>query len=104
MATSKSLFDAIEARRTFYQISEESSIPDSRIEEIVSFAIKHCPSAFNVQSARCVILLRDEHKKLWDIADEVIKSTLPEEAYKFLGPRVAGFRRGYGTVRLFKTI
>ena len=91
-------FDAIIARRSIYAINDSSPIPDSRIEEIVTKAIKHVPSTFNVQSARAVILLKDEHKKFWDVADQSTKGAVPAEVYKALGPRIAGFRAGYGSV------
>lgn len=91
-------FAALIARRTIYAISDASPIPDSRIEEIVTKAIKYIPSTFNVQSARAVILLKDEHKKFWDTADEFVKASLPEAVHQSLAPRIAGFRAGYGSV------
>ena len=99
MANSKPFLDAVEARASIYKITNSSPIPDARIHEIVSFAIKHCPSAWNVQSARAVILLKGEHEKLWDIAADVIVAAVPEAVYTaHIGPRVRGFRGGYGSV------
>jgi uncharacterized protein len=105
MANSKPFLDAVEARASIFKITNESPIPDARIHEIVNFAIKHCPSSWNVQSARAVILLKGEHQKLWDIAAEVMVVAVPEEVYKaHIGPRVAGFRGGYGSVRAIETV
>ena len=92
------LFTAAEERISCYSLSHSSPIPDSRIHEIVNFAVKHTPSSFNVQSARVVILLKNEHKALWDIADSVAKTTNPEAADKMLSKMVSGFRAGYGTI------
>jgi predicted oxidoreductase (fatty acid repression mutant protein) len=91
-------FAAVEARRTFYALADSSPIPDARIIELVQKAIKHVPSSYNVQSARAVVTLKEEHKKLWDFADTAIKETMPEAVYGFLGPRLAGFRAAYGSV------
>jgi hypothetical protein len=102
MANTTHFFDAVEARHTFYQLENKSPISDERIEEIVNFAVKHCPSAFNVQSARAVVLLREQHEKLWDIGDAAVKRTLPEGAYQYLAPRIKGFRDAYGTVLWFE--
>ena len=96
-ASVDSLFAAAEHRISCYQLSKESTIADSRIHEIVNFVIKHAPSSFNVQSTRAVILLKDEHTSLWDIADNVAKSTQPD-AYKGLSKMVAGFKAAYGTI------
>ncbi|OKL62823.1 hypothetical protein UA08_01702 [Talaromyces atroroseus] len=95
-------FSAVLGRRTVYALSDSSPIPDSRIQEIVVKAIKHSPSTFNVQSARAVILLKDEHRKFWDYALEFIKAALPEEVVKQLGARIAGFRAAYGSVLFFE--
>ena len=96
------LFAAIETRRSIYGLTKTLPIPDSRVNEIVSHAIKNCPSPFNTQSARAVILTRGEHEKLWDMADAMLKGMLPEAAYQGLAPRVAGFRAAYGSVCWFE--
>ena len=99
MASKSTFLQDVEARRTVYALAHESTIPDSRIEEIVKHAILHVPSAFNTQSARAVVLLRDQHEKLWDIAYQAAKATAPPEMFaKLYEPRIAGFRGGYGTV------
>ena len=96
------LLEAIQARRTIYSLTNKSTISDARIKEIVEAAIMHCPSAFNVQSARAVILLREEHEKCWDMADAMLKKAMPEAAYQGLAPRVAGFKAAYGSVLWFE--
>ena len=97
MASQTIFFEAIEARRSYYALSHESPIPDNRIEEIVKHAVLHVPSPFNSQSARCVVLLREAHHKLWDIAAEAAKAMAPPEMFKNLyAPRIAGFREGTG--------
>ena len=99
MASSTPFLEAIEARRSIYALANETTIPDSRIEEIVKHAVLHVPSAFNSQTARCVVLLKDQHQKLWDIALEASKASLPPELFeKMVGPRIPGFRGAYGTV------
>ncbi|MDR1090010.1 MAG: hypothetical protein LBL79_02960 [Prevotella sp.] len=42
----KELKKAIENRRTYYTISNKSTISDDRIKEIIDFAVLHVPSAF----------------------------------------------------------
>ena len=57
--------EALRHRRSYYALAPESPIDDARIEEIVRFAIKHVPSAFNSQSTRAVLLLHEHHDELW---------------------------------------
>ena len=97
-ATVQNLFDAAEHRISAYNLTKKSTVSDDRIKEIVSSAIKHSPSAFNVQSARAVILLGSDHEKLWDIGDAQVKAAMPEQAYNGLKPRIAGFKAAYGSV------
>ncbi|KAK3696617.1 putative nitroreductase [Vermiconidia calcicola] len=101
-ATETPLFTAAEDRISCYQLADTSPVPDSRIHEIVNFAVKHTPSSFNVQSARAVILLKNEHKALWDLADEVAKATVPEAHEKMLAKMIQGFRAAYGTILLLE--
>ena len=57
--------EAIANRRSYYQISNESPVADEEIVRIIHETVKHVPSAYNSQSTRIVLLLREEHKKLW---------------------------------------
>lgn len=101
-ASTPAFFAAVETRISCYELSKESPIPDSRIREIVSTAVKHAPSSFNVQSARAVILLKAEHDTLWNIADRVSQSAQPEMYNKMLGKMISGFSSAYGTVLWFE--
>ena len=97
-----SLFAAAETRLSCYTLTKESPIPDSRIHEIVSFAIKHAPSSFNVQSARAVILTNGEHDRLWEIAEQTAKSTRSEKEYEMLKKMIGGFAAAYGSILWFE--
>ncbi|KAL8918757.1 MAG: hypothetical protein Q9172_005291 [Xanthocarpia lactea] len=102
MASTKSFAQAVKDRRTYYALSHESTIPDSRIQEIVKDAILHTPSAFNSQTSRAVVLLGEEHTKMWDITAEVYKQQLSEEKFNHANQRFQGFRAGYGTILFYE--
>lgn len=93
-----SFLEAIKIRRSVLSLSKKSPIPDDRIELIVSHAIKHSPSPFNVQSCRAVILFGAEHEKLWDIGMASAKNTMPPPMFARLESKIQGFRDSYGTV------
>jgi len=96
-----SFLELIKNRRTYYQLSASSPIPDSKITEIVSEALRHSPSSFNSQSTRVVVLFKEEHVKLWDIAKEALKAIVSEEQWPASEARLNGFQAGYGTVLFF---
>ena len=100
---SDSFFDAIKSRRTYYALSDESPISDKKIHEIVNTAIKHVPSSFNSQSTRVVVLLNEEHKKLWgDIVMPAIKAVAPPEAWPGSEKKLNGFKAAYGTILFYE--
>ncbi|KJK63992.1 Nitroreductase family protein [Aspergillus parasiticus SU-1] len=99
----KSISDSFKDRRTIYALTNESTISDDRLEELLTDVVLHTPSPFNSQTSRLVVLLKDEHQKLWDIAYEVASSTVPPEVFdKVYKLRIAMFRGGYGTVLFYE--
>lgn len=99
---SKDFMTAIKDRRSIYVISKTPIISDERIQELVEDAVKHTPSAFNSQSARVIVLLGEEHDKLWNITEAVLKKVVPAENFASTAEKMTGFRNGYGTVLFFE--
>ncbi len=98
-------WNAIKERRTYYSLSKEAVTSDDRIEEIVGEAIKHVPSSFNSQSARVVVLLGEQHERLWDITKAELKKLLPAEGYQATEAKINGaFRSGYGSILYFEDV
>lgn len=100
----KSLQDSIKDRRTYYQLSNQSPISDEKIQKIIEHVIYWAPSPFNSQSARMVLLLGENHRKLWELAKrELKKKSKSEEAWKRTEEKVnSSFLSGYGTVLFFE--
>ncbi|MDL2291731.1 nitroreductase family protein, partial [Bacteroides sp. OttesenSCG-928-F21] len=63
-------------RRSFYAISNHSPISTEEIERIINDVMLHVPSAFNSQSARVVLLIGKEHRKLWSIVKETLRKKM----------------------------
>lgn len=95
--------EAIKNRRTHYAISNSSPISDNEIKEIVDFAVMHVPSAFNSQSTRVVLLLGDNHKKLWNITKEALRKIVSADAFGATESKIDNaFASGYGTVLFYE--
>ncbi|MBP1989948.1 nitroreductase family protein [Paenibacillus eucommiae] len=99
---SKDFITATKERRSIYGISKEFVASDERIEEIVGDAVLHTPSSFNSQSGRVVVLLNEQHDKLWDITKETLRQIVPAENFAPTEEKMAAFRSGYGTVLFFE--
>lgn len=95
-------YRAIEDRRSIYVISKEAVIPDKKILEIVNHAVKYCPSAFNSQGSRVVVLLNKHHDKLWDITIEALRKIVPQDKFAPTEDKINSFKNGYGTVLFFE--
>lgn len=99
----KTLKEALKNRRTYYAITNQSPVPDKEIEEVIEFAVKHVPSAFNSQSTRVVLLLGEHHKKLWNLTKDILRKIVPAEAFKSTEAKINGaFLAGYGSVLFFE--
>ncbi|CKH73330.1 nitroreductase family protein [Streptococcus pneumoniae] len=69
---------------------------------MIYHAVKHTPSAFNSQSARVVVLLGEQHDKLWDITKETLRKIVPENNFASTEEKMNAFKSGYGTVLYFE--
>jgi predicted oxidoreductase (fatty acid repression mutant protein) len=102
MIMSKDFFTAVKDRRTYYGISKEAVASDERIRELVEEAVKHTPSSFNSQSARVVVLLGEQHDKLWNLTKETLRKIVPAENFAPTEEKMNAFGNGYGTVLFFE--
>lgn len=95
--------EAMAHRRSYYSIGSDLSVLDEEIVHIIREAVKNVPSAFNSQSTRIVLLLGDEHKKLWNIVKETLKARISAEAFAKTEAKIDGcFASGHGTVLYFE--
>lgn len=89
---------AIKARRTFYGISKETVITDEELQQLIQEAVKHTPSAFNSQSARAVLLLGQQHDKLWNLTKEALKKVVPVPNFAATEEKINSFQAGYASL------
>lgn len=98
------LMELVKSRRTYYNLKAESPISDDAIDSIVRDSVLHVPSSFNTQTSRVVLLLKEEHKKVWDITLKVMEGLVaaghvPKEMFENnTKPKLESFKAAYGTV------
>lgn len=92
-----------EKRRSIYALSDELPVANDEVIKLVEHAIMHTPSSFNSQSTRVVVLLGDEHQKLWDITENALHKIVDdEENFKSTKKKIDGFKAGAGTILFFE--
>ena len=75
----QTLHTIAEKRRSIYALNDNLPISNDAVLNIVEHAILHTPSSFNSQSTRIVVLLGDEHKKLWDMTEELLRKIVNDD-------------------------
>lgn len=66
------------------QIGPGLSLPRDELVRLITDAVRHTPSMFNMQSTRVVILFGDSHRDFWDLCT----ASLPVETLQ-MRPNVA---------------
>ncbi|GAM85917.1 hypothetical protein ANO11243_039270 [Dothideomycetidae sp. 11243] len=103
-AANITLVDAAINRRTIYQLTKTSPVPDSRLLELVRHAARHVPSGFDSQTTRMVVLLSAEHDRFWDFVWDALQPHLKsEDQSKASRARIDGFRGAHGTILFFES-
>ena len=100
MTEAKNLY---QNRRSVYALGKNLPISEQEVLEIIDNAVKYSPSAFNSQTAHAVVLLGENHQKLWDITFGELEKFLPtEEAKAATKGKIDSFSAAYGTILFFE--
>ena len=99
----KKIVDSLKNRRSHYAIGPESPISDEEIQHIVETVLTYVPSAFNSQTTRMVLLLGENHLKLWGIVKETLKNRVSSKDFSQTETKINNsFASGYGTILFFE--
>ena len=100
MTEAKNLY---QNRRSVYALGKNLPISEQEVIEIIDNAVKYSPSAFNSNTAHVVVLLGDNHQKLWDITYAELAKLLPtDEAKATTKGKIDNFVAAYGTILFFE--
>ncbi|PCH01686.1 Hypothetical protein PENO1_041760 [Penicillium occitanis (nom. inval.)] len=104
--TSSTYLEAVKHRRTVYGVTDNISVSDDRIIEIVNQVMQSLPSSWNMQSTRILVTLGKEHKRFWDAvinaAEPFILGQKGEEDWQRNEERFRSFQNAYGTISVFE--
>ncbi len=74
---SNDFYNAMEERRSIYNLKDSISISDDELESMIAHAVKHVPSSFNSQSTRIVLSINNNNK-FWDNTKAILKEVMGE--------------------------
>lgn len=96
------LQELIEKRRSIYNLGKDVKLTKKEIVDLIENAVKYCPTAFNSQSARVVILFNDDYQKFWDIVENKLKNVVNGKNFVKTKEKLDEFRQGIGTILFFE--
>ena len=100
--TADTFLEALAKRRTYYHLDKNIGTTQSRVRELVELAVLNTPSAFNMQSARAVVLFGAQSDALWRITKETLRKIVPESAFASTEAKLDSFAAGAGTILYFE--
>lgn len=98
----RSFTEAVTNRRSIYALGKNIPVLESQIMAAVERMVKDVPSAFNMQSARVVVAMKEHHENVWEITEGALKKIVPEDQFEDTQKKLAGFAAGYGTILFFE--
>ena len=92
----------LKKRRSIYNLGNKEVISDKEVVALVKEAVKNCPSAFNSQSARVLVLLGENHHRFWSFVYEILKKMVPAGKFQPTADKISGFDKARGTILYFE--
>ncbi len=88
-------------RRSRYELTNKIPMTDKELESLLGEVIRQAPSAFNIQSARAVVLLGEKHGTLWQIVHDSLRAIIPADNFGPTAEKIKSFAAAYGTILYF---
>lgn len=100
--TYQNILQAAEIRRSVYALNKKLPLSAAEVAGIVEHAVLHTPSSFNSQSTRVVVLFGAEHEKLWQFAENALRSIVPADKFEPTREKLEMFKAAAGSVLFFE--
>lgn len=94
--------DSLKTRRSIYGLGKLSASANACLEDSVKSCLLNCPTPFNVQSARLVLLLNKSHQQFWDKVWHNLKKVIPAAGQKSTKTKIESFAAAHGTILFFE--
>ena len=100
---SRNFIEAVAHRRSYYHLDNRMLVDDNLIVGLMDELLTTMPSPFNVQSARMVLLLDEQHHELWRMTLETLRHITPPERFVRTKAKIErAFMAGHGTILFYE--
>lgn len=83
--------ESLAKRRTYYNINKELPVAEKEVVALVENTTELVPDAFNMKSARVIVVTKAKQDALWDAIYEAFGGKVARE-------KIDSFKAGYGTL------
>ena len=94
--------DSLSRRRSIYGLGHAASVSDNCLLDTIESCVMHCPTPFNVQSARLAVLFKSHHHEFWQMVDKEIAKLTSGDKRSAAKKKIASFANAYGTILFFE--
>jgi predicted oxidoreductase (fatty acid repression mutant protein) len=101
-STEITFVDQLKKRRSIYKLGKKVHFSQAYIAELIQESVRSCPSAFNAQSTRIVVLFGESHQQFWDIAKEAQKRNVPNAIFESVEMKIDQCAHAFGTVLFYE--
>lgn len=88
------LIDDLKQRRTYYNLNKTLPVSNAEVKKVVEEITKLVPDAFNMKSARVIVVTDKKQDELWDRIYDTFEGKVPRE-------KIDGFKAAAGTILYF---
>ena len=94
--------DSLNRRRSIYALSSILPVSENCFIDTIESCLLHCPTPFNVQSARVAILFDKKHRLLWNTLWSKLKESLSTQQSIAVRKKIEMFKYANGTILFFE--
>ena len=88
------LIDDLKQRRTYYNLNKTLPVSNAEVKKVVEEITKLVPDAFNMKSARVIVVTDKKQNELWDRIYDTFEGKVPRD-------KIDGFKAAAGTILYF---
>jgi len=88
------IIDVLQKRRTYYNLNKILPVSKSEVKRVVEEITELVPDAFNMKSARVIVVTDNKQNELWDGIYDVFEGKVPRD-------KIDGFKADAGTILYF---
>lgn len=96
--------DSLSRRRSIYALGHTRIVTDFCLEDTLKDCLKNCPTPFNAQSARLVLLLNKNHLDFWNLVLQKVTAATPIGKKDSVAQKINSFAAAYGTILFFEDL